>query len=111
MEDKKSTMAVATDMMIQAMQKLIAGEMAPEVATAVALNGKTIVDAAREATNFAKATGYIPVDGAFGKNILPLEPHVTKEAMAEQRIRLENMEVKTTPAARASRWCSNGEFV
>ena len=104
-------MAIATDMMIQAMQKLIAGEISPEVATAVALNGKTIVDAAREATNLAKVTGCIPVDGAFGKNLMPIEPQVTKEALAEQKIRLGDVEVKTLPAGRASKWCSKGEYV
>lgn len=106
MENKNaSPISQATGLMLSAMEKLMKKEITAAEASAVALNGKMIVEAAREATSFAKTTGFIPADSAFGPihNFREIEPSVSEESLAAQRVRLDDGDAKILPSPKMSR--------
>lgn len=103
MSNEKSTspMFQATSMMLEAMRDLKEKKISPQEANSIALLGKGITDMAREATNFVRATGMIPTDSAFGSTFRNIEPKVSREALEEQKVRLEAKGCKLIPAKRA----------
>lgn len=113
----QSPIAMATNIMLDAMQKLLHKEISADEASAIALNGRTIVEAAREATSFAKVTGFLPVDAAFGSSFREIEPQVSKEALVAQakRIRLDSGDADILPPARQLKkrdpWDNKGEYL
>lgn len=118
MENKNvSPMAQATSIMLEAMQKLMKKEITAAEASAVALNGKMIVEAAREATSFAKTTGFLPIDSAFGSAFREIEPRVSREALENQtkRLRLDDGDAEIIPPTRQLKkrdpWDNKGEFL
>ncbi|MBR4348287.1 MAG: hypothetical protein IKP90_05040 [Fibrobacter sp.] len=66
----------------------------------IAMLGKGVCDMAKEACNFVKATGFIPVDSAFGSDLREIEPKVSREALQEQQARLEAQGMKYIPSKR-----------
>lgn len=101
-EKSSSPMFQATSMMLEAMRDLKEKKITPQEANSIALLGKGITDMAREATNFVRATGMIPVDSAFGSTFRDIEPHASREALAEQKARLEARGYTLLPAKRAN---------
>ena len=104
-EKSSSPMFQATSMMLEAMRDLKEKKISPQEANSIALLGKGITDMAREATNFVRATGMIPTDSAFGSTFRDIEPKVSREALAEQKARLEAKGCTLLPSNRA-----RGEF-
>jgi|GEM_PF-4883475 len=104
-EKPTSPMFQATSMMLEAMRDLKEKKISPQEANSIALLGKGITDMAREATNFVRATGMIPTDSAFGSTFRDIEPKVSREALAEQKARLEAKGCTLLSSNRAS-----GEF-
>lgn len=100
-EKPTSPMFQATSMMLEAMRDLKEKKISPQEANSIALLGKGITDMAREATNFVRATGMIPTDSAFGSTFRDIEPKVSREALEEQKARLEAKGCKLIPAKRA----------
>ena len=96
-EKPKSAMFQATSMMLDAMRDLREKKISPQEGATIAMLGKGVCDMAREATNFAKATGFIPFDSAFGSDLREIEPKVSKEALEEQKNRLEAKGMKFLP--------------
>lgn len=99
-QNNKSAVFQATEHMLKAMEDLREKKITPAEANSIALLGKGVCDMAREATNFARVTGYLPVETAFGDKIRPLEPFASKEALDEQKARLEAHGVKILPPNR-----------
>lgn len=86
-EKQTSPMFQATSMMLEAMRDLKEKKISPQEANSIALLGKGITDMAREATNFVRATGMIPVDSAFGSTFRDIEnlACVTPQEQGRQR--------------------------
>ena len=96
----RSPMFQATSMMLEAMRDLKEKKISPQEANSIALLGKGITDMAREATNFVRATGMIPTDSAFGSTFRDIEPKVSREALEEQKARIEAKGMKFIPSKR-----------
>lgn len=104
-ERPRSAMFQATSLMLDAMRDLKEKKISPQEGATIAMLGKGVCDMAKEACNFVKATGFIPVDSAFGSDLREIEPKVSREALAEQKARLEAKGCTLLPSNRAS-----GEF-
>lgn len=112
-EEKNSPMSQALDMMLELSRKLLNGDISAEVAASGALLGRTIVEGAKETTQFVKVTGFLPRGSVFGDHFRSLEPQATKQALLEQKVRLDNECVKIIPPAKKDQdpWKNYGDAV
>ena len=99
-ERPKSAMFQATSLMLDAMRDLKEKKISPQEGATIAMLGKGVCDMAKEVCNFVKATGFIPVDSAFGSDLREIEPKVSREALQEQQARLEAQGMKYIPSKR-----------
>lgn len=74
--ENASIMNEVTHIMLETMKKLVAGEIDSKTASAVAMNGHTIIDAANAETQFIRTVKALPRGGVFGNNLQYLEPSV-----------------------------------
>lgn len=90
MNDNKSMTTIAAEMMLDAMRKLNNKEINPQEAQGIAVLGKGVIDAANAEISFIRTVKGMPSNGGmFGKTILYLEPECSKEALNEQKLRLD----------------------
>lgn len=82
----------AAKMMLDAMKRLNNKEISPQEAQGIAVLGKGVIDAANAEINFIKTCKAMPKGGLFGTAMIYLEPDCDKEALKEQKLRIEQQE-------------------
>ena len=113
-ENKENTspMSQAMQLMLDLSRKLLAGEISADVAASGALLGRTIVEGAKETTAFVKATGFLPRGSAFGDRFQSMEPQATRQALCDQRVRLEHEDAQVIqPTRKQDPWKNYGDAV
>lgn len=90
--NEETMTTTAAKMMLDAMKRLNNKEITPQEAQGIAVLGKGVIDAAQAEIQFIKTCKAMPKNGLFGTQMIYLEPECSKDALLEQRLRIEQQE-------------------
>lgn len=91
-ENNETMTLTAARMMLDAMKRLNEKQITPQEAQGIAVLGRGVIDAANAEINFIKTCKAMPKGGLFGTSMIYLEPECDKNALIEQKRRLEQQE-------------------